>query len=211
MDQEVIASLRTAYDRKVGERAERPMEPWKITERAHFMALLQQEGKQDLLEIGAGTGRDSLFFQENGFITTCTDLSPAMVKYCQGRGLNAYVMDFAHLNFPPASFDAVYALNCLLHVPKADFPAILQNIHTLLRPRGLFFLGQYGGVDQEGVWAGDHYEPKRFFARYLDEQIQALVSGIFEIVYFKRVFLENESIGHFQSMILRKNSESQKL
>ena len=80
MDQEVIASLRTAYDRKVDERAERPMEAWKITERAHFMALLQQEGKQDLLEIGAGTGRDSLFYQENGFITTCTDLSPAMVK-----------------------------------------------------------------------------------------------------------------------------------
>jgi len=131
VDQEVITSLRTAYDRKVGERADRPMEMWKFTARAHFMALSQQEGKQDLLEIGAGTGRDSLFFQENGFITTCTDLSPAMVKYCQGRGLNACVMDFAHLNFPPASFDAVYALNCLLHVPKADFPAILQNIHTL--------------------------------------------------------------------------------
>jgi len=208
VDTEVSASLRTAYNRKVEERADRPLEAWKITERAHFLALLQQEDKQNMLEIGAGTGRDSLFFQENGLITTCTDLSPEMVKYCRGRGLNAYVMDFTQLAFPPASFDAVYALNCLLHVPKVDFPDILQNIHALLRPTGLFFLGQYGGVDQEGVWAGDHYEPKRFFARYLDEQIRALVSEVFEIIYFKRVLLTDESTGHFQSMILRKKSES---
>gem|GEM_PF-3424534 len=30
MDQEVITSLRTAYDRKVGERSNRPMEVWKF-------------------------------------------------------------------------------------------------------------------------------------------------------------------------------------
>ncbi len=42
-----------------------------------------------------------------------------------------------------------------------------------------------------------------FFARYLDQQIQALVSASFELVYFKRVLLEDERTGHFQSMILR--------
>lgn len=204
MYQEVIQSLRTAYDRKVDERADKPISQWKIDERAHFMGLLQKAGKQTLLEIGAGPGQDSLFFQENGFNVTCSDLSPEMVKYCQSQGLNAQVMDFANLDFASESFDAVYARNCLLHVPKQDFPGILQNIHKLLRPGGLFFLGQYGGVDKEGVWENDHYEPKRFFARYLDEPIKAIVTAVFELVYFKPILLDDGSIGHFQSMILRK-------
>lgn len=203
MYQTVIEQLRTAYDRKVDERAQRSPEQWKIEERAHFLQRLQAEGKQTLLEIGAGTGQDSLFFQANGLTVTCTDLSPEMVKHCRAQGLNAYVMDFANLAFPE-KFDAVYARNCLLHVPKPDFPAILEQISTLLRPDGLFFLGQYGGVDEEGVWAGDHYEPKRFFARYLDEQIKALVTPLFEMIYFKAVPLDDGSIGHFQSIILRK-------
>lgn len=206
MYQEVIQSLRVAYDRKVDERAHKSLALWKIEERAHFMQLLQQEGKQTLLEIGAGSGQDSLFFQEHGFTVTCTDLSPEMVKYCQSQGLNAQVMDFANLDFPPESFDAVYARNCLLHVPKQDFSGILQNIHKLLRPNGLFFLGQYGGVDEEGVWEGDHYEPKRFFARYLDQPIKDIVTTIFELVSFKPIKVDDGTMGHFQSMILRKGA-----
>jgi len=204
MYQTVIEQLRTAYDRKVDERAQKSLAAWKIEELAHFLQQLQAEGKQTLLEIGAGSGQDSLFFQENGLTVTCTDLSPEMVKHCRAQGLNASVMDFANLAFPE-KFDAVYARNCLLHVPKADFPGILACIRGLLHPGGLFFLGQYGGIDQEGVWEGDHYEPKRFFARYLDDQIKALVSTLFDLIYFKQVLLEDGTTGHFQSMILRKS------
>ncbi len=203
MYQTVIEQLRTAYDRKVDERAQKSLATWKIEERAHFLQQLQAEGKQTLLEIGAGSGQDSLFFQENGLTVTCTDLSPEMVKHCRAQGLNAYVMDFANLAFPE-KFDAVYARNCLLHVPKADFPGILVRIRGLLHPGGLFFLGQYGGIDQEGVWEGDHYAPKRFFARYLDDQIKALVTPAFDLLYFKAVPVDDDSTGHFQSMILRK-------
>jgi SAM-dependent methyltransferase len=203
MYQYVIANLRTAYDRKVEERIAKAPEAWKVTERGRFLDLLQAERKRTLLEIGAGPGRDSLFFQENNLDVTCTDLSPAMVEHCRSQGLNAHVMDFANLIFPPGSFDALYAQNCLLHVPKPDFPEILERLHSLLKPGGLFFLGQYGGVDKEGVWEDDHYQPKRFFARYLDDQIRTLVEQHFVVVSFRRILLEQESAGHFQSLILR--------
>jgi SAM-dependent methyltransferase len=203
--QTVISDLRTGYDRKVAERTGRAIEPWKLAERATFLARLQAEGKRTLLEIGAGPGRDSRFFHDNGLTVTCTDLSPQMVEHCRQLGLDAHVMDFANLRFPPASFDAIFAQNCLLHVPKADFPGILTSLHDLLAPDGLFFLGQYGGVDREGIWAGDHYEPKRFFARYLDEQLQALVTRQFAVVDFHRVLLEDETRGHFQSLTLRRH------
>jgi len=203
---EILTALRQAYDQKVDEREQRTMAAWKVAERARFLAQLQQENKQTLLEIGAGTGRDGLFFQEQGLDVTCTDASPAMIEHCRQKGLTAYVMDFASLDFAPDSFDAVYALNCLLHVPKRDLPGILQRIRELIRPNGLFFWGQYGGVDHEGVYKEDHYEPKRFYVRYTDDAIQEIAAAHFEIVTFRRVPLDDRS-NHFQSLTLRKPDE----
>ena len=205
MYDDVIAQLRESYDRMAGERDKGGLTPWKIEERQQFLARLQQEGKATLLEIGAGTGRDSLYFQDQGLDVTCMDLSPANVGLCRAKGLDAYVMDFLNLAFPRRSFDAVYALNCLLHVPKGDLPAALQKIQQVLKPGGLFYMGLYGGPDHEGTWPDDRYEPKRFFSFHSDQAIQALTAQSFELLYFKPIPVEREqSDVHFQSMILRR-------
>jgi ubiquinone/menaquinone biosynthesis C-methylase UbiE len=87
---------------------------------------------------------------------TCIDLSNEMVNLCQEKGLNAHVMDFYDLQFPDQSFDAVFALNCLLHVPKANLESVLKEVHRVLRDGGLFFCGVYGGQDTEGIWEMVH-------------------------------------------------------
>jgi SAM-dependent methyltransferase len=111
-------------------------------------------------------------------------------------------MDFLSLDFAAAPFDAVYALNCLLHVPKKDLPNVLETIQGLLKSDGLFYMGVYGKDDFEGIWEQDVYEPKRYFSFYTDEGIQQIVSQYFEVVYFKAVPLEDDA-RHFQSLILR--------
>ncbi|MBX3011286.1 MAG: class I SAM-dependent methyltransferase [Caldilineaceae bacterium] len=206
MEATLLTNLRTAYDRMIEEREGKTLHPWKQAERARFLTMLQAEGKQTLLEIGMGTGRDSLFFQQQGLTVTGTDLSPAMVAHCRQKGLNAQVVDFASLDqcFAPNSFEGIYAINCLLHVPKALLPTILTKIRTLLRPNGLFYWGQYGGIDQEGVWAGDHYEPKRFFARYTDEQFRALAASLFTTEAFS-VVPHGGGEGYFHAATLRKD------
>src|SRR5215469_10540854 len=98
-----------------------------------------------MLEIGAGTGQDSLFFAGHDLDVIATDISAAMVARCRDKGLDARVMDFSQLDFPAESFDAVYAMNCLLHVPDAELPAVLRSIARVMVPGGLFFLGVYGG------------------------------------------------------------------
>src|SRR5215467_5900462 len=132
MYDQVITNLLEFYNRDVDRRESREYPAWKREERQHFLSLLQQEGKTSLLEIGAGTGRDSQFFQKQGLDVISTDLSPEMVKRCRQKGLTAYVMDFLHLDFPADSFDAIYSFNCLL------------------KPTGLFYLGVYGGIEREG-------------------------------------------------------------
>lgn len=136
---------------------------------------------------------------------TCIDLSPEMIKFCQHKGLSAYVMDMVHLDFPPNSFEAVYSLNSLLHIPNAEFRSVLENIERILTPSGLLYLGVYGGDDEfEGVWAEDSYNPKRFFSFKSDEAIQKMTAEIFELLYFKRIEVSGDHRLHFQSLILEK-------
>lgn len=204
MYNEIIAGLRDAYDRSASERERTSKAPWKQEQRWRFLATVRAEGKGTLLEIGAGTGQDALFFQQEGLDVTCIDLSPAMVALCQQKGLRAFVQDFLHLDFPPASFDAVYALNCLLHVPKRDLPAVLEAIRQVLRPDGLFYLGLYGGCDSEGVWADDQHEPRRFFSFHTDDGIREAVQPHFGVLSAERVALDPASALHFQALLLRR-------
>lgn len=201
----ITAWLRQSYNTiQAKERDQRKIAEWKIAERQHFLTLLQQEGKHILLEVGAGTGKDSKFFQDAGLHVIVTDLSPAMVELCRQKGLTAYVMDFLGLDFSESSFDAIYALNCLLHVPAENLPQVLAKLRSLLKPGGLFYLGVYGGEEREGAAPEDQHEPKRFFSYHTDEYIQQVVSQFFEIVYFKPIAVEEGTRFHFQSMILRK-------
>lgn len=207
MYRQILDSLRESYNRTAAAREKTTVDAFKIAERQHFLEVLQNQSDRldilSLLEIGAGTGKDGRFFQEHGLEVVCTDLSPEMVALCRSKGLNAHEMDFLHLAFPNASFDAIYALNCLLHVPKQDLPAVLQKIRSLLKPAGLFFMGVHGGHDFEGIRLTDEYVPKRFFAFYTDEGIQQVVSSVFEVLYFKSIPLPWDNERHFQSMILK--------
>ena len=203
--QQVMEMLRAAYSSESAEQRDHAeKEAWKLVERQRFLALLQQEGKTTLLEIGAGTGKDSLFFQQHGLRVVCTDLSPAMIALCRAKGLEASVMDFLHLDFAPASFDAVYALNCLLHVPGAALPSVLEKIRDLLRPSGLLFLGVYGGFEKEGINEQDYHVPHRFFSHHTDEFMKDVTAPCFDLVSFNVVPVPGKP-WHFQSMTLRRN------
>ena len=196
--------LRQAYNKYAHERESSEIPVWKIEQRSKFLALLQKEHKKTLLEIGAGTGRDSRFFQDQGLDVVCIDLSPAMVELCKQKGLAAYVMDMADIGFPASSFDAVYSMNSLLHLTKAEFPAVLHSIERLLMTEGVVFIGMHGGIDHEGVWENDSYSPRRFFSFFPDEQLHQEARKIFDIISSERVRTEPAVTLHFQSLVLRK-------
>lgn len=196
-------TLKQSYNNYASERDKSTIEPWKANERSDFLSHLQGENAASLLEIGAGTGRDSIFFKQQGLDVICGDLSEEMVKLCHDKGLIAQVMDFYDLQFLDQSFDAVYALNCLLHVPKANLASVLKEIHRVMRVGGLLFCGLYGGQNTEGVWEKDTYEPKRFFSMYHDEDIIKVMSDTFQLIDFHTVSMGEET-PHFQSMLLQK-------
>jgi SAM-dependent methyltransferase len=204
MDSSTIKQrLQHSYDRQAREREQFEKEAWKVAERARFLSVLRERRLNRLLEVGAGTGQDSLFFQENGMVVTAVDISSEMVRLCREKQLDARQMDMYNLDFPPDSFDAIWSLNCLLHVPKADFSQVLASIHRVLRRAGVFYLGVYGGPDSEGIWEGDSCEPKRFFSFHTDASIQKAIQRYFRIVSFRPVDYGHPFL-HFQSIIVQK-------
>jgi ubiquinone/menaquinone biosynthesis C-methylase UbiE len=205
MSNSLNQNLIHAYNEKANERNSFSVPDWKVREREVFLDYIKKGKISSLLEIGAGTGKDSLYFKEQGLDTFSTDISPEMVKLCKEKGLNAKVMNFANLDFPDNQFDSIWALNCLLHVSKENIKTVLNEIKRVLKPAGLFYMGVYGGENSEGVWEEDRYTPKRFFSFFEDNSLKQLLSEFFSIEYF--TVIPKEIVGevfHFQSIILRK-------
>jgi SAM-dependent methyltransferase len=200
--QRIVASLRQAYGpAAAAERDGRQKEAFKVDERRRFLDLLRDRGATSLLEVGAGTGHDSLYFQGQGMRVLCTDLSPAMVELCRAKGLDARVADFLGLGVPPASFEAVYALNCLLHVPTPDLPRVLEAVGEVLVPGGLFYVGTWGGADEEGLMQEDRYPVPRFFAFRSDRVMKEILAKHFHVLSFTTFDADGN---HFQSFVLEK-------
>jgi SAM-dependent methyltransferase len=64
--------------------------------------------------------------------------------------------DMTDLSFAPETFDAVVAFHSIIHVPRAEHPALLGKIHRWLKPGGYFLatwaLGEWEG--EENAWEG---------------------------------------------------------
>ena len=195
--------LRSFYDRDVGRRKEKEAPEWRIDYLSRFVNRCKESGCNRLLKVGSGPGRDSSYFKYNGLGPVPVDLSFEMTRACRKEGLSPVQMDTYDLGFSDNTFDCVWSLNVLLHIPKASIQSVWREIHRVMKPGVIFFLGVYGGIDHEGVYENDWNRPRRFFSRFTDEDIQQQIQSVFHLVTF-----EQTEIGlpgqHFQSLTLRK-------
>ena len=113
----------------------------------YAIELLTREGSQELLELGAGQGRDTLVFLESGFRVTALDYEGASLRVLHDEAVNRGLGDgldvLAHdvrepLPFPDATFDAVYSHMLFnMALSTAELEALADNVRRVLRPEGL--------------------------------------------------------------------------
>ncbi|MFC0189637.1 class I SAM-dependent methyltransferase [Fictibacillus aquaticus] len=201
MDILLKEQLKQSYDKRVEERDSMMTSDWKSGEIDMFSSFL--EDGSAILNLGSGPGQHALYMQGKGLDLTCIDLSENMVQSCKAKHLNAFQMDFYNLDFEKSTFDGVFAMNTLLHVPKDSLVSVLENIKRILKPGGIFYMGVYGGMDSEGVWKDDLYEPKRFFSFFEHEDIKKTVENVFKLIEFKVIPIKGDG-PDYQSILLRK-------
>jgi SAM-dependent methyltransferase len=110
-----------------------------------------------LLDLGCGPGRDLAAFRALGHEAVGLDGCARFVDMARSAtGCEVLHQDFLALDLPPARFDGVFANASLFHVPRRELPRVLGELRIALAPRGVLFVSNPRGHDEEG-WHGDRY------------------------------------------------------
>lgn len=143
--------------------------------RKEFLDLLE-EG-DTILDLGCGSGRDSLAFYELGYDVTPVDASEEMCQLAEiHTGLEVLKMTFEEMDFDNV-FDGIWVCASLLHVPKKELSDILTKIAKALNDKGILYMSFKLG-DFEG------FRGERYFCDYTEDSITEVLkdNGRLEIV-----------------------------
>jgi len=177
-----LDDLRRAYDRGAPERNTFQDLQWRPAVLEAWLHDLPSAAR--LLELGPGTGQLAAHATRLGARVHAIDLSARNVAFCRQRGVSAQVGDFRALSTIDGlgCFDGVYSINALLHVPRSEHASVIAGARHCLVPGGRLLLVNWGGRDEEGIWADDSCVPARFFSLYDDAAFGALAFEGFEVV-----------------------------
>ena len=160
----------------------------------------------NIIELGAGLGRDSIFFAKNNIKIQALDYSSSGIKIINHKikkdNLSNYIstklFDVREkLPFKDNSIDACYShmLYCMA-LTIADLQKLNNEIHRILKPNGLNIYtvrhtndGDYKNGKHIGE---DLYENDGFIVHYFsEEKVNSLLNG------FKNITLEKFEEGTF--------------
>lgn len=103
-----------------------------------------------ILDLGCGSGRDTLAFINKGYIVDAIDYSEVLVKKSSElTGVNVRNQSFYELD-DNDQYDGVWACASLLHCDRNRLPDVLKRILNALRRGGVCYMSfKYGSTDRE--------------------------------------------------------------
>ena len=170
------------------------------------LKLFQDKKIDKIVEIGAGLGRDTIFFAKNLIHTTALDYSPsgieAINQKAKKNNLSSYIstklFDVREkLPFEDSSIEACYShmLYCMA-LTTDDLENLNNEIKRILKPGGInIYTVRHtnDGDYKKGIHRGeDLYENDGFIVHYFsEEKVNSLLNG------FKNISLEKFEEGTF--------------
>lgn len=150
---------------------------------AALLRHIQAEAPFALLDFGCGPGRDLRTFKALGHAPVGLDGTARFVEMARAdSGCEVWQQDFLALDLPPERFDGVFANASLFHVPRADLPRVLRQLHATLKPGGVLFASNPRGDNREG-WSGERYGAWHDWERWRDYLTAA---GFTELEHYYR-------------------------
>ena len=170
------------------------------------LKLFQEKNIKSVIELGAGLGRDTIFFGKNLIHTIALDYSPSGIKVIDQKikkaNLSKYISSKLFdvrekLPFEDNSIDACYShmLYCMA-LTTDDLVKLNNEIKRILKPGGInIYTVRHtnDGDFQNGNHIGeDLYENDGFIVHYFsEEKVNSLLNG------FKNITLEKFEEGTF--------------
>ena len=152
------------------------------------------EGLTQVLELGAGQGRDTLGFLTAGLTVDALDYAGealAEIRVAAGTDLGAHLRTTAHdvrdpLPFPDGSFDACYShMLFTMALSTSELESLAGEIHRVLRPGGLcVYTVRHTGDAHYGAGhdLGDNlFENGGFVVHFFDRHLVEDLAAGFEL------------------------------
>lgn len=150
---------------------------------AALLRHIQAEPPFALLDFGCGPGRDLRTFKTLGHAPVGLDGTARFAEMARAdSGCEVWQQDFLALDLPPERFDGVFANASLFHVPSAELPRVLRQLHATLKPGGVLFASNPRGDNREG-WSGERYGAWHDWERWRDYLTTA---GFTELEHYYR-------------------------
>lgn len=108
-----------------------------------------------ILDVGSGSGRDVDALNHLGFRCVGIDISFPLARLSLRHfGVDVICGDMRMLPFRAGTFDGIWAVASLLHLPRAQLPTVLDAVNLLLKPGGLLIssmkLGSGSANERDG-------------------------------------------------------------
>ena len=133
-----------------------------------FLKLVPKGGK--ILDLGCGSGRDSMNFMKLGYEVTSVDGAKKLAKRASVLlGKEVIVSTFEELELKE-KFHGIWACASLLHIKREDLKIVLNNLYNNLDDNGVFYMSfKYG----EKEYVDDK---NRYFNCFTDESIISFIN-----------------------------------
>jgi SAM-dependent methyltransferase len=122
-----------------------------------LLSAIQSKPPFAILDFGCGPGRDLKAFRDLGHAPVGLEGSARFAAMARAySGCEVWEQDFLKLDLPAARFDGIFANASLFHVPGAELPRVLGELHATLKPGGVLFSSNPRGNNEEG-WNKGRY------------------------------------------------------
>lgn len=138
-----LEETRRTYDRIAARYAARDVYPM-TRELAAF--VLHLPPGSTVVDIGCGTGEYAQMIAACGYRVQALDLSAGMLAQASKKGLRLLARaDMRRLPLPSECAQGCFLSASLLHIPRAEAPLALSEIHRVLRDAGVAFMSLKAG------------------------------------------------------------------
>lgn len=177
-DRGVVADLRSFYEREAELGRRGPLKGQRVEARRRFVALLKEEGRSSVLDLGAGPGHDAGDFIESGVHFTGIDLAIGNAKIARARGVLVVPGSIAAPPFCAGSFDAGWSMSTFMHVPTSQAAKVAAAMVAPLQGGAPMMVGLWGGEERDQIEASQIEGEQRLFSlRTVDQNLALLTSA----------------------------------